>query len=163
MWTRTSLQDAINTWVTRYSTRRNELRATAENLPRQLAKREYRLKATNRLIPLRNPQWHYKAALPVNIIAIEPRDPSYEPGKATRTENEAFVCRNFDLSLCCVAMTITETLVYEFEEYQDAFTALQNRELKLSKISFTNRRNAIGVQLDRIRKYIDRGWRWPTI
>ena len=97
------------------------------------------------------------ASIPIKIIQVE----------VTRGDillhNARMICEGFDISLCCMALTeITDDLSFSgLEEFNDAFSALHSRTLKLTEYACSDHSRPYQKCLEesRIAKYIKRCFR----
>ena len=139
------------------------LHNTAAHVPRKLHAPDYYVLQSRRLEPRRakagpvqaNSSFLPTSLLPINIIMIQPCEPAIP-----NDDFPAFVCRNFDITLCSVALTVHDDLQYSFVEYDSAFRALRARKIVLRDRAFSCVPRFVGTQMSRITKYLMRGFRW---
>ena len=75
----------------------------------------------------------------------------------------AFVCTNFDLIPCCVALTVSPELRFECHGYLGALQAIERKELRANATIFSSSSTCITMQMDRILKYLERGFCWAEL
>ena len=91
----------------------------------------------------------------MNIIVVESK---CAPRKyASRA---ALICSGFDINICCVSLTLTDTLQYEFKTFNDVCLALVKKKITLLPCAFHGARNAVPLEMRRLLKYFERGFTW---
>ena len=130
---------------------RLDLRETLNHVPSRRVAAGYDVLLTLHLRPWCVHTVPSQTLLPVNIILITPFEGSYEESAFARK-----VCQSFDVTLCCVSLSVDSDLTFILEGYDDSFAALDARKLILREQAFADVRS----QMNRIRKYLKRGFSW---
>ena len=110
------------------------------NLPGGKRKQDYNIQNKCRICSKRPSGSHEResrlgklaALLPINIICVQARRRRVVHGDAS-----AFICRNFDMTLCSVVATVTPDLQFRLTDYGNAFAALRARTIVLRNCAFT--------------------------
>ena len=144
----------LNSWKEKYGGQDKELGRVSLHLPRQLREQAYSVVQCKQLLA---PHCTLASVLPVNIIEI-----ALKPNVDISSSHMEFVCTNFDLSCCCVAITLSEKLDLTFHEFCDAFRCLLQRQLVLNPCAFSCERHSVHMQMCRIAKYVHRNFRFPN-
>ena len=93
-----------------------------------------------------------QSILPLNIICVTCKE-------CVNSNNFGdVVCGGFDMKQCAVSMTVTEQLKYEFCQHGDAFAHVLRKHIQLTSASFSG---TVLQQVERMSKYIRRGFRFP--
>ena len=93
--------------------------------------------------------------VPVNLILV-----TTEHVCRTREAFAELITSSFDITLCCVRLQMSADLTFVLTEYLEAFRALEEQKLVLTSRAFSSKRNALQIEMDRIFKYLRRGFRW---
>ena len=139
------------------------LRSVLEHLPPSFSVPDYSLEATVQLRPqlLREPSQRGSTAFtpaclkPVNVICANIASSS----SATLTF-PSVIRANFDISVCRIALLLHDDLSVHFEADEDTFADICDRKLRLLPTAFTSRSARVALQMARIAKYLERGFRW---
>ena len=91
---------------------------------------------------------------PINIIQI------HRVVETPAALDAAYICGGFDLSCCCVALQVDEDLKYHTLFYEGAEEALQTKSLHLRSSAFCGKAACVPVEMQRIQKYLQRGFKW---
>ena len=136
------------------------LLSTAANLPEVLRPKEYTIHVTHRICCEASPgDVDLADMLPaVNIILVSAKRSDVYVFNYT-----AFVCTNFDLIPCCVALTVSPELRFECHGYLGALQAIERKELRANATIFSCSSTCITMQMDRILKYLERGFCWAEL
>ena len=156
---RSALVERIGLWLETQPKERKvtsawkQVEVVSQHLPVQLRPQQYRVLNTMHL-SLEHNAWF--ATLPINLIRVESEVRPFPE------DLPAFICGNFDIRLCCVALTrIADNLIFsEFREFNNAFTALKSRTLSLTTCAFSCQRTSVSYQMHRLAKYAQRGYSW---
>ena len=98
------------------------------------------------------------ALLPINIIHVELiQDCAQEVDEA---DIRACVCNNFDQAACCMTLSVSSEFEYEYRGFDGAADCLLRRRLVLRPQAFSCHPTDITKQMDRIRRYVERGFRF---
>ena len=127
------------------------LHQTLANLPDRSVTSNYKIVYT---LKMDMPRAKIVTALPVNLILMEPSCPK------SYLENRArYVCSNFDITLCSVALKEidSELVTFRFSHYKESDSALREKKLVLTRTAFHHN---LPMQMRRILKYLRRGYRW---
>ena len=131
------------------------LSQTSAHLPGQRATRQVVLVSTSRISAKPGDRHRNNfvpaAVLPLNVIVV--RTPEH-------VGLEAGVCQDFDISACCIGMRVHEDATFSFYEYHDAFKAARDRRLLLRPTAFSGGGARVASQMERLQKYIHRGFAW---
>ena len=127
------------------------LRNIELHLPQTFCQREYRIINVEKVTlkgdaPTTN--------FPVNVIVVEPFNDV--------VDFKRFICESFDISLCSVAVeTINDELQFtKFGGFNNAFADLRKNKLRLMSTSFALNAGGIYHQMNRVSKYLERGYSW---
>ena len=93
---------------------------------------------------------------------------------ASTADLQEIICSGFDLSCCCVSLTVDEMLHVNLRYHCDADIHLPKMQTTLLPCAFGAPSNCIHIQLERIFKYYKRGFRfleapagiehsWPSV
>ena len=163
------MQHLISRWVRRYQrSLSNEsdrvdpanLYLTLHNLPHSLSLSRYDLVKTVRMRSRRGNERSSlalvpAALLPINIILV-----AVEPCAPPILDFPCFVCNNFDITLCCVALVVNADLSFDFRGFDCSFQALHAKKLVLRDCAFGARKGSVTAQMKRVLKYLERGFSW---
>ena len=159
----------------------HEIRQTISNLPQTLAQRNYRVDKVVHILPNIDSSYFRPAVLlNMNLVLVSPLCMNYchsapdplRPHCAQHSCNPThtsiagapdcteFLCSNFDLTICGIAIYVDEYLCYHFRSFNGAEEDLRLRKLKLTPFAFNGTGNIVNQQMLRIWKYITRGYRW---
>ena len=138
----------------------HELKQTHLQISKSWRPRPYTIESSVRLHCLRgNESLRYNSVLrDVNIIQIAPTS-----ANAIHTDPAEFICSGFDINLCCVSLRVEENLSYTCTEYYNAAEALNTGRLELRNCAFQQPPYKVSRQMERILKYVQRGFRWNTL
>ena len=79
---------------------------------------------------------------------------------ASTADLQEIICSGFDLSCCCVSLTVDEMLHVNLRYHCDADIHLPKMQTTLLPCAFGAPSNCIHIQLERIFKYYKRGFRF---
>ena len=79
---------------------------------------------------------------------------------ASTADLQETICNGFDLSCCCVSLTVDEMLHVNLRYHCDADIHLPKMQTTLLPCAFGAPSNCIHIQLERIFKYYKRGFRF---
>ena len=96
--------------------------------------------------------------LPVNVICV-----SFPCGAEAPAAASDSVINFFDILPCRITLHTSTTLQYICAGPMNAINALEARELTLCKYSFSNDTHRFEQQMDRLMKYVDRGFRLAPV
>ena len=159
---------AVGEADTSSTTTRQEMQRVLSNLPEDPQPSTLRIWSTVRLTPIRripgmrNPRQKNMgmpaALLPINIIHVELiQDCAQEVDEA---DIRACVCNNFDQAACCMTLSVSSEFEYEYRGFDGAADCLLHRRLVLRPQAFSCHPTDITKQMDRIRRYVERGFRF---
>ena len=148
--------------------RRREMQRVLSNLPEYPQPSTLTIWSTVRLTPIqwlpgmRNPKRKKMgmpaALLPINIIHVELRPDCAE--EAVEADVRECVCNNFDQAACCMTLSVSSEFEYEYRAFNGAADCLLHRRLVLRPQAFSCHPTNITKQMERIQRYVDRGFRF---
>ena len=92
---------------------------------------------------------------PINIIFADVTDTA-----CAGSTFSSIIRGGFDISLCSVALMLDDALSMDFEASDETFADIVGRRLRLRGSAFTSRTARVATQMERVTKYIGRGFRW---
>ena len=127
------------------------LRNVELHLPQTFCQREYRIIDVEKMTLKGNAP---TTNLPVNVIVVEPFNDV--------VDFKRFICESFDISLCSIAVErINDELQFtNFGGFNNAFADLRMKKLRLMSTSFAINAKGIHHQMNRVSKYLERGYSW---
>lgn len=155
-----ALRRRIKRWLRFHVERTDEypelkwLDRTIHHLQHRCVSQQYKVVSTKCLKFIDNP---WCATLPINLIHIAPQS------AVIVNEGNRFVCENFDITLCCVALDeVKEDLTMgTFLGFHGAFEALRKCDLCLTDRAFSCQVVNVSYQMSRLCKYMRRGYSFP--
>ena len=133
-----------------------ELVRTVNHLPALKTRRKYDLRRTCR-ISCDCPPGTAPSFTPLNIIQVSWTEPHY--GEFNTAQG---IIEGFDIVPCCIAVTVDSEDRCIFQDAHGARMAIRSKTMACTTLAFQNRIAPVGVQMTRILKYLQRGFRWPV-
>lgn len=140
--------------ATRPVTGFQDLQETPEHLPASFQRRPYIPLVTTVLKPDSVAETPLVPAVlrAINVVLIRT-----QRHVDTSVQLEETVCSGFDMTQCCVTLTVTAELRCRCRGYFGGLRAACLRHIEIRATGFTH----VFTQLSRIDKYLCRGFRWP--
>ena len=132
-----------------------QLRATVDHLPRHIEDAPWRPMSTIALQPRTSPYPNTRSVTicPINIRQVSAYDDE---------DLGAAVCSGFDVTACCVELRVDGNDRFTLRHHYSSDASVLNRVLELCPVAFARSREGVYAQMDRIAKYVERGFQWAA-